>query len=153
MYKTEDGSVKANEEQLVMKFLMGDNSEAIEFLDEVNNLFEEENVTEDDIEKAFNKIDEYQKQTENVDKLANFSDEEKAKLKEIMSGRLDMMEMNIEQIAQDRFGKYQESDVDGAVGMPEYGMPENNMPNYRGLMGNRDEDGSLKPMPGKEPRR
>jgi len=139
-----------NEEQLVMKFLMGDNSEAIEFLDKVNNLAEEKNVTEDDIEKAFNKIDEYRKQMENVDKLSNFSDEEKAKLKEIMSGRLDMMEMNLENIAQDRFGKYQETDVDGSVGMPEYGMPENDMPtNYRGLMGNRDEDGSLKPMPKK----
>ena len=145
-----------NEEQLVMKFLMGDNSEAIEFLDEVNNLFEEENVTEDDIEQAFNKIDEYRKQAENADlyKLPNFSDEEKAKLKEIMSGRFDMLEMNIEKIAQDRFGKYQETDVgEDLVGMPEYGMPENDMPNYRGLMGNRDEDGSLKPMPGKEPRK
>ena len=140
-----------NEEQLVMKFLMGDNSEAIEFLDKVNNLLEEEeNVTEDDIEKAFNEIGELRKQAERVDKLSNFSDEEKAKLKEIMSGRFDMLEMNLEQIAQDRFGKYQESDVDGAEIMP---MPENDMPNYRGLMGNRDEDGSLKPMPGKKPRR
>ena len=153
MYKTKDGSIKTSQEDLLMKFLMGDNSEAIEFLDKLNNLADETNLTEDNIENTFDELDKLRKQIENVDKLSNFSDEEKAKLKEIMSGRLDMMEMNIEQIAQDRFGKYQESDVDGAVGMPEYGMPENNMPNYRGLMGNRDEDGSLKPMPGKEPKR
>jgi len=152
MAVSEENQITMSQDDLLMKFFLGDNQETIKELDKISNLDKEENLSLEDIEKGLSSIDELRKQIGNVKDLTNFSDEEKNQLMQIMNGKLDMFEMRIQDYADKRFGGqysdvdkkyYQESDVDGAVGMP----------NYRGLMGNRDEDGSLKPMPGKETRK
>ena len=152
MAVSEENQITMSQDDLLMKFFLGDNQETIKELDKISNLDKEENLSLEDIEKGLSSIDELRKQIGNVKDLTNFSDEEKNQLMQIMNGKLDMFEMRIQDYADKRFSGeysdvdkkyYQESDVGG----------EESMPNYRGLMGNRDEDGSLKPMPGKKPRK
>ena len=151
-----ENQITMSQEDLLLKFLIGDNKETLEELEKINNLDKEENLSPEDIESGLKALDELRTQVKNVKDLSNFSDEEKNKLMEVMGGRIDMLEMRVQDYFDKRFGGqysdvdkkyYQESDV-GEDLVESVGMP-----NYRGLMGNRDEDGSLKPMPGKEPRR
>ena len=139
-------------DDLLMKYFLSDNQQALKELEKINALDFEEDLSPEDIDDGLKTLDNLRTQVKNVKDLKSLSEEEQNKLMEIINGRMDMLEMRIQDYADKRFGEqysdvdkkyYQESDVGG----------EESMPNYRGLMGNRDEDGSLKPMPGKEPRR
>ena len=154
MAVSEENKLTMSQDDFLLKFLMGNNSEFGSMLDKINNLDDETNLEEEDFTKASEQIAKFKEDADRVDELPQFSDEEKQKLKEFLKGRLDMLDMKVNDYLEknrDRLVEYsdedkkyyQESDVDGSYGMP----------NYRGLMGNRDEDGSLKPMPGKEPRK